>query len=110
MEVEHDVHQEDDVHNAVHHQPRDVVLLGLEGHVVGHHDGGVEGEDEDDPVPGGLEQAVVQDDVGRGLGRLLLVLRQDFRSQLKNLSQKTLLEDQENLTHHLVTKTTWREP
>ena len=110
VEVENNVHQEDDVHNAVHHQPRDVVLFGLEGHVVGHHDGGVEGENEDHPVPGGLKETVVQDDVGRGLRGLLLVLRQDVGPQLKNLCQKTLLENQENLTHHLVTKTTRREP
>jgi len=77
VEVEDDVDEEDDVHDAVHHQPGDVVLLGLEGHVVGHHDGGVEGEDEDHPVPRGLEEAVVQDDVRRRLRGFLLVLRQD---------------------------------
>lgn len=87
VEVEHDVHQEDDVHDAVDHQPGDVVLLGLEGDVVGHHDGRVEGEDEDDPVPRGLEGAVVQDDVRRGLGRLLLVLGEDLRTQLQNLGE-----------------------
>lgn len=77
MEVEHNVNQEDDVHDAVQRQPNQVVLLRLKGDVVGHHDGGVEGEDEDDPVPGGLEGAVVEDDVGRRLGGLLLVLRED---------------------------------
>ena len=40
----------------------------LESSVVGHHDGGVEGEDEDNPVPDRLKQAVVEDDVGRRLG------------------------------------------
>ena len=88
VEVEHDVHQEDDVHHAVQHQPHDVVLLGLEGDVVRHHDGRVEGEDEDDPVPGGLEGAVVEDDVRRRLGGLLLVLREDVRVQLQNLETR----------------------
>ena len=77
MEIEHDINEKDDVHDAVHHQPRNIVLLGLEGDVVGHHDGGVEGEDEDYPVPCGLEEAVVEDDVGRGLWGFLLVLRKD---------------------------------
>ena len=85
VEVEDDVHQEDDVHHAVQHQPHDVVLLGLEGDVVGHHDGRVEGEDEDDPVPRGLEGAVVEDDVGRRLRGLLLVLREDVGVQLQDL-------------------------
>ena len=49
----------------------------LEGDVVRNHNGRVEGEDEDDPVPCGLEGAVVEDDVGRRLGRLLLVLGED---------------------------------
>ena len=89
VEVEDDVHEEDDVHDAVHHQPGDVVLLGLEGDIVGHHDGRVEGEDEDDPVPGGLEEAVVQDDMWRRLRRFLFVLRQDVRPQLENLRGNT---------------------
>lgn len=75
VEVENNVDKEDDVHNTVHHQPSDIVLLGLEGHVVGNHDGSVEGEDEDNPVPSGLEQAVVQNDVGWSLWRFLFVLR-----------------------------------
>lgn len=59
VEIEHDVHKEYDVHNAVQNQPSDVILFGLEGDVVRNHDGGVEGQDEDDPVPGGLKGAVV---------------------------------------------------
>lgn len=77
VEVKHDVHQEDDVHDTVQHQPGDIVLLGLEGDVVGHHDGRVEGKDKDHPVPSGLEGAVVEDDVRRCLRSFLLVLRQD---------------------------------
>lgn len=59
VEVEHNVHEEDDVHNAVQNQPGDVILFGLEGDVIRNHDGSVEGQDEDDPVPGGLKGAVV---------------------------------------------------
>jgi len=88
VEVEDDVHQEDNVHHTVHHQPHHVILLGLEGHVVGHHDGRVECEDEDHPVPGGLEGAVVENDVGGRLGGLLLVLREDVGVQLQNLEER----------------------
>lgn len=77
MEVEHNVDQEDDIYNAVHHQPSQIVLLCLKGDVIGHHDGGVEGQDEDDPVPGGLEGAVVEDDVRGGLRGFLFVLREN---------------------------------
>lgn len=77
MEVEHDVNQKDDIDNTVHNQPGQVVLLGPEGNIIGYHDGSVEGEDEDDPVPSGLESAVVEDDVWRGLRGLLLVLREN---------------------------------
>lgn len=59
VEVQDDVHQEDDVHYAVHHQPCHVVLLGLKRDIVGDHDGCVEGEDKDYPVPCGLEGAVM---------------------------------------------------
>lgn len=95
VEVEHDVHQEDDVHDAVQNQPGDVVLLGLEGDVVGHHDGRVKGEDEDHPVPRGLEGAVVEDDVRRRLGSFLLVLGQDFRAKLKHLRAERILDEDE---------------
>ena len=86
VEVQHDVNKEDDVHDAVQHQRGQIVLLCLKRDVIRHHDGGVEGEDEDDPVPGRLEGAVVEDDVWRGLRGFLLVLREDFWSQLESLS------------------------
>ena len=60
-------------------------ILYLEGHVVGYHDGSVEGEEEDDPVPGGFEGGVVEDDVWRRLGGLLTVLREDVRVQIHHL-------------------------
>ena len=86
VEVEHNVDEEDDVHDGVHHEQTDVLGgLVLEGDVEGHHDGGVEGETQDGPVPDGLEGAVVEQDVGRRLGRLLAVLRQDVRVQRHHL-------------------------
>lgn len=88
MKVQHNVHQKDHIHNAVHNQPGDVVLLGFERDVVGDHDGGVESENEDDPVPGGLKGTVVQDDVRGGLGGLLFVLRKDIWAQLENLQER----------------------
>ncbi len=45
--------------------------LVLNETLYGDHDGGVESENEDDPVPCGLKGTVVQDDVRRGLGCLL---------------------------------------
>ena len=60
MEVQDDIDEEDDVHDAVDDQQRDVVhCLILEGDIEGDHDCCVKGEDEDDPVPGGFEGGVV---------------------------------------------------
>ena len=85
VEVEDDVHQEDYINHAIQHQPNNVVLLGFEGNIVGHHYGCVKGKDKDDPVPGGLEGAVVKNYVGRRLGSFLLVLWEDVRVELQNL-------------------------
>ncbi len=86
VEIENDVDEEDDVDDRVDDQQTDVLRrLVLEGHVVGHHDGRVEGEAEDDPVPQGLKGAVVQQDVRRRFGGLLAVLRQDVRIQAHHL-------------------------
>ena len=77
VEVEDDVNEKHYVHDGVRGQGGNTVAgLPLERHVVRHHDGGVEGEEEDHPVPRGLEGRVVEDNVGRGLGALLPVLRQ----------------------------------
>ncbi|XP_038212885.1 potassium voltage-gated channel protein eag-like [Zerene cesonia] len=60
VEVEHDVDKEDDVDDRVDDEQRHVLArLVLEGHVVRHHDGRVEGQAQDDPVPDGFESAVV---------------------------------------------------
>lgn len=59
VEIQNNVNQEDDVHDAVHHQPGHVILPGLKGHVVRDQDGRVEGQDQDDPIPRGLKDAVV---------------------------------------------------
>ena len=62
--------------------------LVLKGHVVRHHNCRVEGEAEDDPIPQGLEGAVVQQDVRRRLGRLLPVLRQHVSVQAHHLHHR----------------------
>lgn len=85
VEVEDDVYQEDDIHYAVQHQPNNVILLGLERNIVGHHDCSVKSEDEDDPVPGGLEGAVVKDDMRRRLWGFLLILWENIGVELQNL-------------------------
>lgn len=86
MKIEDDIDKEDDIDDGVDHQEGDILRsLVLEGHVVGHHDGRVEGQTEDDPVPQGLEGAVVQQDVRRRFGRLLAVLRQHIRIQAHHL-------------------------
>lgn len=87
MEIEHDVYEEDDVDDGVNHQQGDVLGgLVLEGNVVRHHDGGVEGEAQDDPVPDGLEGAVMEEDVWRGFGGFLPVLGHDVRIEAHHLS------------------------
>ena len=55
-----------------------LVLLCLveEGGVVGHHDGDVEGGEEDNQVPAGLEHPVVGEDEARLLNAGRFVLRQ----------------------------------
>ena len=86
VEVEDDIDEEDDIDDAVDYEERDGVEgLVTEGDVEGNHDGRVEGEDEDHPVPRRLEGRVVQDDVGRRLGRLLAVLRQDLAVEVHHL-------------------------
>ncbi len=89
VKVEDNVNEEDDVDDAVDDEQRHVVhRFALEGDVVWHHDGRVESEHEDDPVPRRLEGRVVQDDVRRRLGSLLPVLRQDVRVQVHHLQQE----------------------
>ena len=86
MKVEHDVYEEDDVHDAVHHQQGDVGdRLVPEGGVERDHDGRVESEDENDPIPYRLEGRVVEDDVGGGLGRLLPVLGEYLVVEIEHL-------------------------
>lgn len=86
VEVEDNVDEEDDVNYGVDHQQRDVLGgLVLEGYVVRDHDGRVEGETQDDPVPDGLEGAVVEEDVGRRLRCLLAVLRHHVGAQTHHL-------------------------
>jgi len=86
VEVEHDVDEEYHVDDGVDHQQGHVLAgLVLERHVVRHHDGRVEGQAQDDPVPDGLERAVVQQDVRRRLRRLLPVLGHYVRVQAHHL-------------------------
>ena len=52
MEVEDNVEEKNYVDHDVDHQERNVSDgFGAECGVEGHHDGGVEGEHEDEPVP-----------------------------------------------------------
>ena len=89
VEVQHDIYKENHVHNRVHHEQADVLgRLVLERDVVRHHDGGVEGETEDHPVPDGFEGTVVEEDVRRRLGRLLAVLRQHVRAERHHLQDR----------------------
>jgi len=61
VKVEDDVNEEDDVDDGVHHQEGHVLRgLVLECNVVGHHDGRVEGEAEDDPIPDRFEGTIVK--------------------------------------------------
>lgn len=86
VEVEHDVDEEYHVDNGVDHKQGHVLAgLVLEGHVVRHHDGRVEREAQDHPVPYGLERAIVQQYVRRRLRRFLPVLGHYVRVQAHHL-------------------------
>ena len=89
MEVEYDIDEENDVDDAIDDQQRHGVLrLVAEGDVEGDHDGRVEGEDQDHPVPRRLEGRVVQDDVYWRLRGFLPVLRQDVSQQIHHLRNR----------------------
>lgn len=86
VKIEYDVDKEDDVDDRIDHQQTNVFRrLILKGNVVGHHDGRVEGEAQDDPVPQGLKGAVMQQDVRRRFRCLLAVLRKNVRIQAHHL-------------------------
>lgn len=59
--------------------------------VVRHHDGRVEGQDEDHPVPDGLERRVMEYNVMRSFGRFLSVLRQHFSVKVEHLRQHNII-------------------
>lgn len=76
VKVDENVDEEDDVDDRVDDKDRRrVERLVVKGDVVRHHDGRVEREQQDQPVPLGLEHRVVEDNVLRRLGRLLPVVR-----------------------------------
>lgn len=59
VKIQNNVHQKDDIHDAVHHQPGHIILPGFKGDIVRDQDGCVEGQDQDDPIPCGLKDTVV---------------------------------------------------
>ena len=90
VKVEDNVNEKNHVHDRVQHEQEHVLRgLVLQRHVVGDHDGRVEGEDEDDPVPDGLEGAVVEQDVRGRFRSLLSVLgHNDLRTEAHELKLK----------------------
>ena len=60
MKVEYNVNKKDDVYDGVYHKEWNVFWgFIFQRHIVGNHDGGVEGETKNDPVPNGLEGAIM---------------------------------------------------
>ena len=60
VEVEHDVHKEDNIYHTVNHKQRQLIHgFDFEGCVVGHHHSRIEGQGQDDPVPYSLEEAIM---------------------------------------------------
>lgn len=56
MKVQYDVDKEDDVHNAIDDEKRDLIHgFVFEGGVVGNRDRGVKGQGQNDPIPHCLE-------------------------------------------------------
>ena len=89
VKIEYDVNEEDHVHDAVCDQQRYVVhSLAFEGHVERNHDCSVEGEDKYDPIPGGLEGGIMQDNVRWSLWSFLSVLRKNVCVQIHHLQRK----------------------
>ena len=95
-EVNHDVHDEQDVHHDVHHVQRVArvatrsvpVLVHQERRGVRREDGRVQDQEQDDPVPEGFERAVVQQDPPGFLRELELVLWQHVGFQREDLGRK----------------------
>lgn len=98
-EVDEDVNDEHDVDEQVDDDdgvvrvvpPRVGVarLVEKEGRDVGREDGRVDDEDEDDPVPQGLEGRVVQDGPLVDPRGLQLVLRHHLGAQGEHLAEKS---------------------
>lgn len=95
-EVDEDVDDEHDVHDEVDHVERvtrvathsPLLLLGVveqEGGAVRREDGRVNDKQQDEPVPHGLERAVVQDGELVDARRLELVLWKYIGTQGQNL-------------------------
>lgn len=98
-EVDEDVDDEHDVHDEVDHVERvtrvatnaPLLLLGVveqEGGAVRGEDGRVNDQQQDEPVPHGLERAVVQDGELVDALRLKLVLRKHVRTQRQHLRKR----------------------
>lgn len=92
---EHNVHDEvNDGHGlgvtTLHARPRLVLLLlgQEEGRGVGREDGCVDDQQQDDPVPHGLEGGVVQEGAAMDALRLQLVLGDDVCAQRQHLQQQ----------------------
>ena len=59
--------------------------IPTEGDIEGHHEGSVEGERQNGPVPDCLECRIVEDDMGRSLRSLLSILWEEVSSEVHNL-------------------------
>lgn len=97
-EVDDDIDDEHDVHHQVHHIERiagvsavgpalSVVLAEQEGGAVRREHSRVQHEQQDQPIPYGLERAVVQDRPLVDARRLQLVLGQHVGSQRQHLKR-----------------------
>ena len=98
-EVDEDVHDEHDVHHQVHHVERRARIATLtplllltvveqEGGSIGRENGGVDDQQQDEPVPHRLEGAVVQDGEAVHAGGLQLVLREHVGPQGQHLERR----------------------
>lgn len=75
VKVQYDVDEENDIDDGVDDQEKNVLAgFVFEGDVVRYHNRGVKSQTKYNPVPNGLESAVVQQYVGWRLWGLLSVL------------------------------------
>jgi hypothetical protein len=71
VKVQNNINEKHDIHNAVNDQKRDLIHgLVFERGVIRDCDGGVKGQNQNEPIPDGLEETVMENDMWWSFWRL----------------------------------------